>query len=357
MSAWRNFGGAAVLALALTAPVWAVEVKGRIDAVTVYRGQALVTRVVDIPGPPGSAPGAAPGAAGLKEFVITDLPEQVQAGSVYAEATDGLKVQSMSYRVRPVEKDVRAEVRKLDDDIQKLQDDLTAHHRQMQLLAEQRAFLDKLQQFVAATASAEMTKGVLNADTIDKLTQAQFTQRDRLAKDELKLNVEQRKLQEQLSVLQRQRNQLAGGSSRLAREAVVFVNVPEGKGGQLKLRYLVNNAAWMPSYNVRTDGKHQGLTVEYLASVEQMSGEDWNDVAMTLSTATPALVAYEQGAKKKGVLRWDVEIPAQSFGPKSFTFDYQFRIEYDKQMVIAGPPTSAGGLPAMDARSLRELAK
>ncbi|HEV2968658.1 MAG TPA: DUF4139 domain-containing protein, partial [Pirellulales bacterium] len=33
------------------------------------------------------------------------------------------------------------------------------------------------------------------------------------------------------------------------------------------------------------------VMVEYNASIEQMSGEDWNDVTMALSTATPSLVA------------------------------------------------------------------
>ena len=33
------------------------------------------------------------------------------------------------------------------------------------------------------------------------------------------------------------------------------------------------------------------MTVQYNASVQQLSGEDWSDVTMTLSTATPSLVA------------------------------------------------------------------
>src|SRR5262249_49945574 len=61
--------------------------------------------------------------------------------------------------------------------------------------------------------------------------------------------------------------------------------------GKLRLRYLVNNASWAPSYNVRADAKGQKINVEYQASIMQMSGEDWPEVQMTLSTATPNLVA------------------------------------------------------------------
>ena len=55
----------------------------------------------------------------------------------------------------------------------------------------------------------------------------------------------------------------------------------------MKVRYLVEAASWSPSYNIRADAARKSATVEYQASIEQMSGEDWNDVTMTLSTATP----------------------------------------------------------------------
>src|SRR6185436_11187390 len=73
-------------------------------------------------------------------------------------------------------------------------------------------------------------------------------------------------------------------------EAVVFVNARTDKA-RLRVRYLVDGASWTPSYSFRTDGDRKNVTVEYYASVQQMSGEDWNDVSMTLSTALPSLVA------------------------------------------------------------------
>src|SRR5688572_20826655 len=87
---------------AQTAPAKSVEVRGKIDAVTVYRGQALVARVVDVPAP-----------GGLREIVITDLPVQVLPNSLFAESLDGAEVRSVLFRERAVSQDVREEVRKL----------------------------------------------------------------------------------------------------------------------------------------------------------------------------------------------------------------------------------------------------
>ena len=47
---------------------------------------------------------------------------------------------------------------------------------------------------------------------------------------------------------------------------------------------------------------------------------------------------YVQQDRKKGMLRWDVNVPAQAIGTKAFMLDYQMQMEYDKQLSIAGLP-------------------
>ncbi len=257
-----------------------IETAGVVDAVTVYRGQALVTRKVEVPGP-----------AGLREVIVTDLPAHIVAGSIYADSNDSVEIRSVRYRVRPLADDVREEVRKLDEQIREVHDQIQATVRHKQLMTEHKTYLDKLEQFVAPTATVELTKGVLNAETLKGLTTFLFAERARLADEELKLAIEERTLAERNDVLQRERHTLTGSSTRTAREAVVFLNLPKAEGGRLRLSYLVANANWSPSYNVRTDKDRGGALLEYFASIQQMSGEDWNDVSMTLSTATPSLVA------------------------------------------------------------------
>lgn len=269
-------------ALMSASVAWAapLETRGRVDAVTVYRGQALVTRLVEAGGEPG-----------LREIVVTDLPEAVVPGSIYAESADGVEIRSVSYRTRPVSADVREEVRKLDEQIRALGDQLAASQRQTALLAEHKAYLAKLEQFVAPTATVELTKGVLNAETLKELSSYLLEQRQLLVEEEQKRSIEQRTLQEQSELLNRQRQVLTEGSSNTAREAVVFVELGAGDKGTFRLRYLVGNANWSPSYNMRADADLAEVRVEYYSSIQQMSGEDWSDVNMTLSTATPALVA------------------------------------------------------------------
>lgn len=262
------------------ADVAGIQQRGKLDTVTVYRGQALVTRLVDVPAE-----------AGLREVVVTDLPAQMLPGSIFAEGNEGVVVRSVRYRERPVDQDIREGVRELDGKIRLLQDEVEANTKQRELLTEQREYLAKLEQFTAPTASLELTHGVLNADTLKALSEFLLDGRRQLVDRELELNKQQRELGEQLALVERERQILTGDSARRMREAVVFVELRGDKPAQLRFGYLVSNASWTPSYNLRSGGAANDVTLEYNASIQQMSGEDWADVAMTLSTATPSLVA------------------------------------------------------------------
>src|SRR5690554_3716697 len=62
--------------------------EGQVTAVTVYQGQALVTRTVKLEGEEG-----------LMEVVITNLPESVLPASLYAEPGPGVAIRSVRYRI------------------------------------------------------------------------------------------------------------------------------------------------------------------------------------------------------------------------------------------------------------------
>lgn len=253
---------------------------GQIDAVTVFRGQALVTRVIDVPG-----------GTGLREIIVANLPEAILPGSLYAESADGIEVRSVSYRIRPVVEDTRESVRAAEKAARDARDALAAAQARHDYLEWQREYLDTLEDFVAPTAQTELTRGVLNADTLKELTALVTAQRKSLFEDGHKLVMEVRALTETVQHRERELAVLAASSSRTAREAVVFINATK-PGAKLRLGYLVSGANWSPSYNLRLGSANAAAaTLEYQASVRQMSGEDWNGVQLTLSTATPALVA------------------------------------------------------------------
>jgi hypothetical protein len=269
-----------LLAITPLAAAEPIKTEGRVTDVTVYQGQALVTREIELES-----------VDGLVEVVVSSLPESVITGSLFAEPTGDVQVRSVRYRERPIEADVRQEVRELDEQIQAVSDKIAAVIEQRTLLNERKAYLDKLKDFTANTSNQELKSGVLNAETLKSLTEFMFAERDSIGERELELAKEERAHNKEMELLKRKRQTIAEGSARTVREAVVFINATEAGAATLRLSYLVGNASWTPSYNLRATEARDEITVEYNASIQQMSGEDWSDVHMVLSTATPSLVA------------------------------------------------------------------
>ncbi len=249
-------------------------------AVTVYQGQALVTREVSVPG-----------GAGVVELVVTPLPPETIAGSLYTEGGEGLRVLSTRFRTRAVKEDTRQEVRAKEELIKKLgleaqraEDEVEVHRQDLRYLA-------KLEGFTGTTLNALTEKGRLDGDAI--LTLSRFVMDGRKEKSKAETELKQQ-LQANAEAADFARNQLAelsSGSSRLERDAVIVVHKTRPEPGTVRLGHLVGSANWWPQYRLRGAADDAPVRLEYLAAVVQQTGENWPDVKVTLSTSRPSLDA------------------------------------------------------------------
>ena len=57
--------------------------------------------------------------------------------------------------------------------------------------------------------------------------------------------------------------------------------------GKLEVNYLVSQAGWTPSYDIRAKDLNAPVDLSYKAQVHQNTGVDWTSVPLTLSTANP----------------------------------------------------------------------
>ncbi len=256
----------------------------RVARVTLYRGQALVTRTLSLAGPKGAT-----------EVVVADLPEQVVADSLYAEGGEGVEVRAVRFRSRAVGQEPREEVRKIDATIEDCNEKMRANAKGQEVLAKRTAYLDQMENFTVATAKTDLARGFLDAVALQKITLFSFEQRGGAAKELLALEKEAKHLTEQLALFTREREELTKGASRTVREAVLFVEKRAEGPGAVQLNYLVGSCGWSPTYAFRAGHEGKEVAVECNALVQQMTGEDWNGVTLTLSTASPALSAAGLG--------------------------------------------------------------
>ncbi len=253
---------------------------GKVTRVTLYRGQALITRAISLSG-----------AAGSRELIVTDLPPNIVDGSLFAEAPDKIEVRAVRLRQRAVGEEPREEVRKLDEQILSTSEAIALNQKKQELTGRKIQYLDQMDGFVAPTSQVELSKGVLNADTLHQLTKFSFEQRTAIAEEQINLATEQRQLGEKLQLLERQKAELTSGSQKTVNEAVLFVEKQADGDQVVELNYLVNGCGWSPTYTIRAGSENDKVEVEYNALIQQITGEDWSGVTLALSTASPTLSA------------------------------------------------------------------
>lgn len=70
-------------------------------------------------------------------------------------------------------------------------------------------------------------------------------------------------------------------------QIVVTVNTDKAVKGKLEIGYMVSQAGWAPSYDLRAKDANSPVELNYKAQVYQNTGEEWEKVNLTLSSNNP----------------------------------------------------------------------
>ncbi|MEL6372424.1 MAG: mucoidy inhibitor MuiA family protein [Pseudomonadota bacterium] len=255
--------------------------RSKITAVTVFPRGALIKRTASASLQPGAT-----------TLIIKDLPESVVRGSIRVEgrAQNDVAIGSVDSRVQVItaddQKRLAARRAELDAELIRVRDRRAATQAAIDTAQTQRSLMVNLTQLPQQPAprGTATTDWKALFDLIGTgMAQAQETIGTKL--------VELRKLDDQIKQLEAQ---LATMVPKQTRATVVSVNVLSDSGGEatFTVRYQVRNASWQPFYDARltTGGATQApsLALVRRARIEQRTGEDWDGVALSLSTTRPA---------------------------------------------------------------------
>ena len=256
-----------------------------ITAVTVYSDRALVTRK-----------GKLTLETGEHELRINNLPpflrDLFRASGRGPQGTRILNVDvTTAFNPRPPEEDFA----QLQTDLEQLQ------HQKQLLQARQDALQDRRQWLRALGEQSKdfargLAQGQIKPQDCADFFQFMSTQAGQDAEAALQLEIQIQQAQLAIEAQKRAYNQRQGDLIVADRQAAI-VSVELTTAGELELEisYLVRNASWYPQYDVRvqTDEVQMRGTVEltYIGMVQQSTGENWDKVELSLSTARPSLAS------------------------------------------------------------------
>jgi uncharacterized protein (TIGR02231 family) len=269
-----------------TAAAAAADVKttSRIDAVTVYPQSAEVTRLAKVKLE-----------AGEHVILLADLPASAIASSIRVEgrATAKLEIGSVDTRRTLIQSTdparAASERRRIEKEIEALADRRIEAEARIQIAETQKALITKLVELPVHPAPT----GPSGAGAAPDWGQVFTLIGARMAEAQKVIQAGQLEIREIARKIEDLQRALAALAPSPVERTEVKINVAAGAAleADLVIRYQVANAAWTPFYDARlvtgAKGAAPKLSLVRRAAIVQRTGEDWQDVTVSLSTARP----------------------------------------------------------------------
>jgi uncharacterized protein (TIGR02231 family) len=252
-----------------------LDASSAVDAVTVYPDGASVTRVITLDLP-----------AGDHSAVLKDFPLLMDSSSLRVEGEAGGKLTIGAIDAKPPRAAPPVDLPVLDKRIEALKDQRNDLQDTMNAAAERRKFVERFAEASPVgigdkgearplaewrAAFAAVAEEVASADTAIRGAERQ-----------------QRELDRQIAQLEQDRAQKP--PSKL--EVRIDLAASAATEATLRVTYTVRNARWTPLYDARLDtgakDRKPSLELVRRAEITQNTGEDWSNVALSVSTVRTA---------------------------------------------------------------------
>jgi len=277
-----------VMLLVFAAPLEAAEIRAssKVDAVTVFPSGAEVRRVVRVQLD-----------AGEHTVVLSDLPQQAVANSIRVEgqATGRLEIGAVDSRrivlPRADEEARQSRRRRIEDEIERLQDERAGYEARIETAETQKAFIGKLAELPTRPLPPPAAGQVAPREDWGQILTLIGTSMADVQRAIQDARIRIREIDRRIEELDKELSEEAPPIEERT-EVRVHLATAMPLEADLVVRYQVLDASWTPVYDARlsTGSKNAEpkLALTRRAIIQQRTGEVWQDVAVTLSTTRPA---------------------------------------------------------------------
>ncbi|WP_293131844.1 mucoidy inhibitor MuiA family protein [Microcoleus sp. bin38.metabat.b11b12b14.051] len=255
-------------------------VESQISEVTVYTDRALITRR-----------GTVALTGNERELTVASLPTTLETESVRATGAGTVAVRLLGVHTETVFHseptgdripELTAQIQELETQKRAINDRITARKIQLQ-------FLQGLSEKSVGSFSSSIAKQQIGLTETSELLNFLGTNYLKHVSAIGQHERQQRDLDNQIEALYQQLHQVQTPYSQQSFNIIVAIE-PSGSGNfELEVSYVVMGARWTPLYDLRVNTTNNQINLNYLAEVNQNTGEDWTGVALTLSTAKPGM--------------------------------------------------------------------
>ena len=245
------------------------NVESKIESVTVFLRGAQVNRTARVNVKTGRT-----------KLYFKGLTPLLNGNSISLHVDGDVKVLSVNNRIEYFDATLK------DKRIKKLSDSIQLMEYQLEDIVTELNLLSDRERFVLNNARV---KGDENLDPDKLIKVSQFYNRE-LGEVRRNKVLQKRKHAKLNKLVIKYRNQLAALLNKTVENTSVvevLVEAVKATGFDCKLSFLVTDAGWIPSYDVRAQDITKPLEIAYKATVFQNTGIEWKGVKLTFSNGNP----------------------------------------------------------------------
>ena len=221
--------------------------------------------------------------AGTCGIMFYDLPDNLNAESIQVSGKGNFTILSVVHQINYLKAQEKSpEVLKLEKKLKELELKVAVENVTLSVYTHEENIL------LANKSIGGQATGV---KTIELREAADFF-RSRLSEvktRQLEIGQSISGLNEEINQVKKQLSTLSSQRKRPTSEVICNVSSTGSTKASFEISYIVSNAGWVPSYDIRAEDIKNPIKVNYKAKVYQASGENWEKVPLVLSTGNPSI--------------------------------------------------------------------
>ena len=257
-------------------PIFSQEVllDSKIDSITLFRAGAQVSRS-----------GSGQIAAGRSEVIFKGLSSEIDENSLRVSGLGDFTILSVTNSLDFLdEKEKTEKVKALRDQQKLLTRKINLTQKQLDVFRKEEKFLDKNMVKIMGVENTPATP-----DDVRQLADFHRKRMMEVLETQMVLGDTIAQLKERSQKLGMQIQTIEGKRTPPTGEVKVVVNSARGLNAKFNFNYFVRSASWQPIYEARVENISSPIVLNQKAKVTQNTGENWENIQLTLSTGNPTL--------------------------------------------------------------------
>jgi len=253
-----------------------------IQMVTVYESRAEVTRQLTF----------STDTIGIQEIVVDGFVPQVMEDSFRISGGIGdTTILEVSHEtVQKEEKDAsdsQIKAKQLQDKITNLKYKLDGLNNVLEVLETEENWINEFGNSLLSNQTKVVNS--VSPDELSNVMEFTSTNLQRIDSEKFTLKTSIKEITEQIEKTQKLCNENNTPIFTTKSQVTISLDVKSPKKIVLSLSYIIYGASWTSRYDVRVNSTKKSCVLNYLGVISNSTGEDWMNVNLHLSTASPAL--------------------------------------------------------------------